>query len=160
MRVPPSAIGSNSYERAMGHRPDVLSAWFDLDATLRFGGTLPAELKEEVRRALATGAGCTYCASLGHPDAGSRDPKTSLAVAFAETLWDNSRNLHGIDDSVFDVLREEFSTEQVVELTCWVLFLFAARGFGAVMRLPEASDDELAGYLQWRREGAAAAATA
>ena len=158
MRIPPSTVGTNSYERAMGHRPDVLQQWFALDATLRFGGTLPAELKEEVRRALASGVGCTYCASLGHPDAATRDPQTSLAVAFAETLWNNSADLHAVDDAVFDVLREEFSVEQVVELTCWVLFLFAAQGFGAVMRLPGATDDELAGYLQWRREGTAAAA--
>lgn len=154
-RVPEAENGSNVYERTMGHRPEILEEWFKLDALMRFSGTLDSDLKEEVRRVLASGVGCTYCASLGQPDAQNRDPKTALAVAFAEILWENSRDLQSIDDSVFEVLAEEFTTEQVVELTCWVLFMFAAQGFGAVMKLPPATDEELVGYLEWRREGVA-----
>jgi alkylhydroperoxidase family enzyme len=159
-RVPETAVGENVYERIMGNRPEILEEWFKLDALMRFSGTLEPSLKEEVRRVLASGVGCTYCASLGQPDAKNRDTKTALAVAFAEALWAQSRDLQGIDDAVFAVLAEEFSVEQIVELTCWVLFLFAAQGFGAVMKLPAATDQELEGYLEWRREGVSEAAAA
>lgn len=158
VRVPPADIAGNVYERTMGHRPDVLRQWFALDEQLRFGGTLEPELKEEVRRVLAGGIGCTYCASLGQPDAANQDARTALAVAFAEVVWEHSRSLESVDDAVFDVLAEEFTTEQIVELTCWVLFLFAAQGFGALMRLPAATDRELEDYAAWRRQGVASVA--
>lgn len=150
-RIAPTAVGANVYERTMGHRPEILEEWFRLDATMRFGGTLDPGLKEEVRRVLADGVGCTYCSSLGRPDAAARSAQTALAVAFAEILWDNCTALASVDDSVFEVLTEEFSDAQIVELTCWILFLFAAQGFGAVMHLPPATPDELAGYQEWRR---------
>ena len=152
-RIPLSDVGSNVFERTMGHRPEILEEWFKLDALIRFTGLLDPELKEEVRRVLASGVGCTFCSSLGQPDAKNRDPKTALAVAFAETLWDNTKDLHAVDDSVFEVLSEEFSNAEIVELTSWVLFLIAAQGFGAVMRLPAATEGELQTYLEWRRAG-------
>jgi alkylhydroperoxidase family enzyme len=157
VRIPPAEIDGNVYERTMGHRPDVLRQWFALDEQLRFAGTLDPALKEEVRRVLAGGIGCTYCASLGRPDAEHRDTRTSLAVAFAEVLWENSRSLAEVDDAVFAVLAEEFSDAEIVELSCWVLFLFAAQGFGALMHLPAATDGELHAYAAWRRDGIAAA---
>jgi len=157
VRIPPADIEGNVYERTMGHRPDVLRQWFALDEQLRFSGTLAPELKEEVRRVLASGVGCTYCASLGQPDVDHRDLRTTLAVAFAELVWENSRSLASVDDAVFEVLAEEFTDAEIVELTCWVLFLFAAQGFGALMHLPAATDGELESYAAWRRDGVAAA---
>ena len=150
-RITPAAVGSNVYERAMGHRPQILENWFRLDATMRFGGTLDPSLKEEVRRVLADGVGCTYCSSLGRPDPTTWSARTALAVGFAQVLWEHSTSLSSVDDTVFTVLAEEFDEGEIVELTCWVLFLFAAQGFGAVMHLPPATDDELAGYQDWRR---------
>src|ERR1700690_3152201 len=64
-RIPLSNIDGNVYERLMGHCPEILKAWFTLDATMRFSGALSPELKEEVRRSLAPGVGCVFCASLG-----------------------------------------------------------------------------------------------
>lgn len=149
-RIAPAAVGSNVYERTMGHRPEILENWFRLDATMRFGGTLDPLLKEEVRRVLADGVGCTYCASLGRPDPTTWSSRTALAVAFAEVLRDNVAAPAAVDDTVFQVLAEEFDEGEIVELTCWVLFLFAAQGFGAVMHLPPATAEELAGYRAWR----------
>ena len=48
-RIPLSNIEGNVYERLMGHRPEILKAWFNLDTTMRFSGALGSELKEEVR---------------------------------------------------------------------------------------------------------------
>ena len=87
----------------------------------------------------------------------SATPGTTLAVAFAELVWENSRSLASVDDAVFEVLAEEFTDAEIVELSCWVLFLFAAQGFGALMHLPAATDLELESYAAWRRDGVAAA---
>ena len=82
-RVPLSDIDGNVYERLMGHRPEILTKWFELDATIRFSPTLDPELKEEVRRAMAPGIGCVFCSTLGAAAGAHPDPKQALAVAFA-----------------------------------------------------------------------------
>ena len=76
-RIPLSNIEGNVYERLMGHRPEILKAWFNLDATMRFSGALGPELKEEVRRSLAPGVGCVFCASLG----------TEALTVWADAFW-------------------------------------------------------------------------
>ena len=155
-RVPLAEVPGNSFERAMGNRPEILEKWSELDALMRFGGTLTPHLKEEVRRSLAPGIGCVFCASLGDP-AAEHAKEESLAIAYAQMLVDDPS---AIDDSTFDVLREEFSDEQIVELTVWSVFMIAGQEFGAVMKLPPATGEELDVYTQWRRDGEAAAAAA
>jgi hypothetical protein len=140
----------------MANRPEIRAKWAELDELMRFGGTLSPQLKEEVRRSLAPGIGCVFCASLGDV-APEHAKKESLAIAYAQMLLDDHR---AIEDSTFDVLREEFSDEQIVELTAWSLFMIAGQAFGAVMKLPPATPEELDVYQQWRRDGEAAAATA
>ena len=159
-RIPPAPIEGNNYERVMGHRPEILTKWFELDSLMRFSGTLSPHLKEEVRRSLAPGVGCVFCASLGRAADEHPDVKESLAIAFAQQVFEQSLDLENLDESVFDVLREEFSDEEIVELTCWVLFMIAAQGFGAVMKLAPAPTDQIDAYTQWRRDGEAAAAVA
>ena len=159
-RVPLSNIDGNIIQRAMGHRPEIRDEWNRLDAVIRFTGVLDPGLKEEVRRTLALGIGCQFCSSLGDPDPGKRNRKTALAVAFAQTLFENISDLYGLDDEVFTVLRQEFTDPEVIELVCWTLFLVAEQGFGAVMKLPRATSDELNEYVDWREQGIKAAAAA
>jgi alkylhydroperoxidase family enzyme len=155
-RVQAVPMAGNSFERAMANRPEILEKWSELDALMRFSGTLSPDLKEEVRRSLAPGIGCVFCASLGEA-APEHAKQESLAIAYAQMLADDAR---GIEDSTFEVLREEFSDEQIVELTAWSLFMIAGQAFGAVKKLPPATPEELDVYLQWRRDGEAAAAAA
>lgn len=157
-RIPLADVEGNVFFRAMGHRIEIANEWAKLDETIRFGGELDPYLKEEVRRALALGIGCRFCASLGDPEPDRHDRKTALAVAFAQSMFQNISDLHALDDEHFDVLRTEFSDGAIVELICWVLFLVAAQGFGAIMKLPEATDGELSDYLAWRAAGQAQAA--
>src|SRR6056297_2073462 len=96
-RIAPAGIDGNSFQKQMGHCPEIVEKWFALDETMRFGGRLDPELKEEVRRSLAEGIGCRFCASLGAPDPDTRSARTALAVAFAETVFDSFGDLHGID---------------------------------------------------------------
>jgi hypothetical protein len=143
----------NGFERAMGLRPEILKAWFELDAEIRFKGELDPWLKEEVRRNLALGIGCEFCSSLGNPSPEKYDRKASLAVAFAQLIFDNVHDLRAIDDEQFAVLHEEFSEPAIVELVCWSLFLIAAQGFGAIMKVPPADAQELRVYNEWRAAG-------
>lgn len=152
-RIAPANIDGNSYERVMAHRPEILGKWFELDALMRFTGLLDAELKEEVRRSLAPTVGCTFCSSLAVAKAEYPDRREELAIAYAQLL----RDPKAIDDAMFDVLREEFTEEEIVELTCWSLFMIAAQGFGAVMGIPTATEQEVGVYEEWRRDGEAAA---
>jgi len=157
-RIPLADVEGNVFFRAMGHRIEIANEWAKLDGLIRFTGELDPYLKEEVRRALALGIGCRFCSSLGDPEPHKHDKKTRLAVAFAQAMFANISDLHALDDENFDVLRSEFSTAAIVELICWVLFLVAAQGFGAIMKLPEATPDELTDYLEWRAAGQVEAA--
>ena len=107
---------------------------------------------------MALGIGCEFCSSLGAPAPDRYDCKVSLAVAFAQLVFDNIHDLRAIDDAQFAVLREEFSEPAIVELVCWSLFLVAAQGFGAIMKIRPADSAELQDYKDWRAAGEAQAA--
>jgi alkylhydroperoxidase family enzyme len=137
-------VSNSLLARVMGRRPDVLKAFGRLDSTLRFKGLLPLELKEAVRRATAAGVGCEYCRSLGAPEAHSGDMRTSLAVGFAELV---AADPTAISDAQFDILHEEFSEEEIVELVAWIcLVSIAGQMFGAVLGLEAASTEEADEY--------------
>ena len=159
-RIPPADVEGNAFQRILGHRPEIVEKWFALDSGMRFSGLLAPDLKEEVRRSLADGIGCRFCASLGDPDPGRRDARTSLAVTFAEIVLTNIQDLRSIDDTVFDVLKAEFSDAEIVELSVWTLFMIAGQAFGALMQVRESTPDELEGYVAWRAAGEAAARAA
>jgi alkylhydroperoxidase family enzyme len=153
-RISLAPIDGNGFHKTMGHRPVILEKWYALDGAMRFSGLEP-ELKEEVRRVVADDVGCTFCSSLGRPDPDGRNPRTALAAAFAETVCTNIGNLRAVDDEVFEVLKQEFSEPEIIELTVWILFMVAGSAFGALMRVAPASADEYADYQKWRAEGVA-----
>jgi alkylhydroperoxidase family enzyme len=139
-----NAVTNSLLARVMGRRPDILKAFGRLDTVIRFKGLLPMELKEAVRRTTASGVGCEYCRSLGAPPAEIEDPRTALAVAFAEVV---ARDPQGIDDAMFRALRAEFTEEELVELVAWTtLVSIAGQMFGAVMGIEAASAEEAADY--------------
>lgn len=159
-RVQPADVPGNAFQRFMGHCPSIVEKWFALDESMRFSGRLDPALKEEVRRSLADGLGCKFCASLGAPEPETHDTRTALAVAFADLVLRNFQQLHTIDDEAFAVLRGAFDDEEIVELTIWTLFMIAGQGFGALMHVPPSTEAELTDYISWRAEGEAAARTA
>jgi alkylhydroperoxidase family enzyme len=141
-----NAVTNGLLARVMRRRPDILEAFGRLDATIRFHGQLPGTLKEAVRRATATRVGCDYCASLaqGERERPPADIRESLAVAFALQVAEDP---DGITDGEFDVLREEFSEEEIVELVAFICFVaIAGQMFGAVLGLEPASLEEAAAY--------------
>lgn len=148
-RVAPAVIEGNAVQRSLlarvlGRRPEVLKAFGRLDTALRFRGLLPMDLLESVRRATAGEVGCRYCASLGEPRTDIADTRTAVAVAFAEMVVQGPAE---ITDQQFDVLREEFDEDEIVELVAYIcLVSVAGQMFGAVMGLEAAAPDEAAEY--------------
>jgi alkylhydroperoxidase family enzyme len=144
LRIPPSELGDTTADRVMGHRPELLAAWEGLKHAL--GGsssTLSPELKEQVRRTLALRTGCEFCASLGRPAAQQPDPKSSLAVAFADAV---ATDHTAISDAQVGLLFEEFTTPQLVELLIWISFEYAGQIFGALIGDEPATADERATF--------------
>ena len=143
-RIPPSELGDGTADRIMGHRPEVLGAWEGLRHAL-VGPTsrLSPELNEQVRRTLALHTGCAFCASLGRPAAEQPDPKDSLAVAFAEAV---ALDHTAISDRQLEVLFEEFTVPQVVELLSWIVFEYAGQMFGALIGDEPATEAERAAF--------------
>ncbi|WP_433505241.1 carboxymuconolactone decarboxylase family protein [Pseudonocardia halophobica] len=140
-----NAVTNSVLARTMGRRPEILKAFARLDAATRFHGLLPASLKEALRRATAGEIGCEYCASLDTGDRpGAADRRESLAVAFAQLI---AQDPAGITDAQFDVLREEFTEDEIVELVAFVCLVgVAGQMFGAVMGLEAADPAEAAEY--------------
>jgi len=148
-RITPAELEGNAVQtsllaRVMARRPEVLTAFGRLDAALRFHGLLPTSLKEAVRRATAAEIGCEYCRSLGEPKQDPDDRRESLAVAFAQMIAEDPTD---ISDAQFDVLREDFTEEEIVELVAFVCFIaIGGQLFGATLKLEPASAQEIAAY--------------
>ena len=143
-RIPSSQLGDGAADRVMGHRPEVLDAWEGLRHALTGPtSTLSPELKEQVRRTLALHTGCEFCASLGRPATEQADVQSSLAVAFAEAV---ATDHAAITAGQLDVLREEFTLPQVVELLTWIVFEYAGQMFGALIGDEPATAEERAAF--------------
>jgi alkylhydroperoxidase family enzyme len=139
-RIEPSAFGSTTADRVMGHRPELLEAWENLKhALLGPSSTLSPHLREEVRRTLAQRTGCQFCASLGQPAPSHADRQESLAVAFADAV---AQDHTAISDAQMNLLSEEFSTPQTVELLIWISFEYAGQMFGCLIADEPATAEE------------------
>ncbi|MDH4190042.1 MAG: hypothetical protein OEW21_07550 [Betaproteobacteria bacterium] len=120
----------------MGHAPHVLGPWSVLERTFFDHSLLPKDLLEQVRRTLALGTGCVYCqAKAGPPDDRHGALRTSLAVALAQAFAADHRT---IDKLLIEVLREEFSDAELVELVAFMSFMWAGGTFGKVLGIRSA----------------------
>lgn len=147
-RISPSGQPGNVFEQVMSHAPGGMAKWWDLEVELRFNGLIDSDIKEEIRRAMAPQAGCKFCASIAPAKDGYPTQRESLAVAYSLMVASDPQHL---DDSIFDVLKEEFSEAEIVELTMWALFIYASQAFGAALRIPAADDSEKAAYAVSRK---------
>jgi alkylhydroperoxidase family enzyme len=124
----------------MGQRPELLQAWENLkDAFVGPSATLSPNLKEEVRRTLAQRTGCRFCASLGQPAERHPDRQESLAVAFADAAASDHT---AISDAQVQLLFDEFTTPQIVELLMWISFEYAGQMFGCMIGDEPATAEE------------------
>jgi hypothetical protein len=59
-RINYSTLGSTPFRRLVGHNPQLLVAFEQVDQALKAQLSLPDALREEVRRHLAYDSGCRY----------------------------------------------------------------------------------------------------
>lgn len=131
-RIVESNLGETPFQRLLGHNKDVMEGWNQLGDVLEKDGLLTSQLKEQVRRTLAQSNGCEYCKAKGKPDPDKFNEKTSIAVGFAEVFLKQKGD---IADSMFDILRECFTEEEISELCAFISFTTASQYFGAMMKL-------------------------
>jgi alkylhydroperoxidase family enzyme len=132
-RISFSDVEESAFGQLLGHNPEILSAWRELERVVYRAGSLGPELKEQVRSALAFGNGCEYCQAFGtRPSGVQPDPKISLALAFTDMFLQDHT---AIDDSAFAVLREEFTDAQISELVAFICFVSAGQRLGATLKL-------------------------
>lgn len=131
-RIIESNFGESPFQRLLGHNIEVMKGWSHLGDVLEKDGLLSAELKEQVRRTLAQSNGCEYCKAKGKPELEKFDEKTSIAVGFAEVFLKQKGE---ISNSIFGILREHLSEEEISELCAFIAFTTASQYFGAMLRL-------------------------
>ncbi len=85
-----------------------------------------------MRRTLAQSNGCEYCKAKGKPELEKFDEKTSISVAFTEVFLKQKGD---IPNSVFKVLQECLTEEEISELCAFISFTTASQYFGAMMKL-------------------------
>lgn len=131
-RIKESSFGDTPFQRLLGHNREVMQAWTHLGSLLEKEGLLSFELKEQVRRTLAQSNGCEYCKAKGKPEPDKFDEKISIAVAFTEVFLKQKGD---IPHSVFHVLQESMTEEEISELCAFISFTTASQYFGAILNL-------------------------
>lgn len=134
-RISFSTVGETEFQKLLGHNPEIMEQWNYLGDILSREGQLSSDLKEQVRRKLAFGNKCEYCMAKGKPSEKQMDEKTNMAVTFAD-IFLNHRS--SIDDNTFDVLKETFNEQEIIELCSFICFTTASQQFGAMMNLKPA----------------------
>jgi alkylhydroperoxidase family enzyme len=149
-RLEQASRSGTPYFNVMDHRKDISRKWMEMDEFLRFTGNLDPDLKEEVRRAVAQQSGCKFCASLGEPLPHYDDPRVAAAVRFGTEV---ARNPKAVSAEVFGAMKEHFDAAEIVELSCWISFMFGAEMFGAIMDLDPATEQVKKMYAAWLVQG-------
>lgn len=130
-----SEVGTSPFEKLLGHNPEILKNWNQLEATLFANSGLEKDLLEQVRRTLAFGNACEYCmAKAGPASFDPRDLKISLATAFAELFALDHKS---IAEAHFSALKEVFSIREISALCAFISLLTASQRFGRVMNLTQ-----------------------
>ena len=78
---------------------------------------------------------CEYCmVKAGKPKFGTDEKKISSATAFAQLFVIDHKS---INDKHFDILREEFTEQEISELCSFISFITACQKLGRVYNLTE-----------------------
>jgi alkylhydroperoxidase family enzyme len=134
-RIELSPAGTSAHERLLGHNPEILKQWLELERAFFESTSFDAHLREQVRRTLAFGNECEYCkAKAGPPDRSHAQERVSLATAFADLVGRNHRD---VSEAHIALLRTTFTTAEISELIAFACFITAAQMFGSILGLGE-----------------------
>ncbi|MCX2740332.1 carboxymuconolactone decarboxylase family protein [Pontibacter anaerobius] len=131
-RIRFSEEGATPFAQLLGHNPNILMAWDELENALFKSSGLDAALLEQVRRTLAFGNQCAYCMAKGKPSEVKADKRESYATAFAELF---ALDHLSISEAHFDLLREALSEAEIASLCAFISFITASQRFAAIMNL-------------------------
>jgi alkylhydroperoxidase family enzyme len=127
-----SMTGNTPFQRLLGHNPSIMEAWNNLATTLEGDGSLPSNVKEQVRRTLAQNNDCEYCKAKGKPEYQLFDKKTAIALGFTEVFLKQGGK---VEDAIFNVLKETFHEREISELCAFISFTMASQYFGSILSL-------------------------
>jgi len=133
-----SKNGSTPFEKLMGHAPEILKKWDQLETALFQSKTFGIEFLEQVRRALAFNNICQYCMSkAGPPDENPESSRLVEALRFANKF---SIEHTSINDSEINRMKKYFTDEELIELIAFCSFISASQRFGASLGLQAATN--------------------
>lgn len=134
-RISLSQQGNTPFEQLIGHNQMLLEQWNELEIALFTKSHLSQNLLEQVRRTLAFENKCEYCmVKGGHPDFNDEDKKIVVATEFAQVFAIDHLSISQLH---FEMLKEEFSEQQIAELCVFICFISASQKFGRIMNLTE-----------------------
>ena len=134
-RIELSDYGNSPFEKLIGHNKIVLDKWTDLEVALFSETKLDKNLLEQVRRTVAFENECEYCmVKAGKPNFDLNEKRISSATAFAQLFAIDHKS---INDKHFDILREEFTEQEISELCSFTSFITACQKLGRIYNLTE-----------------------
>ena len=128
-----SNVGQSPFEKLIGHAPEILHHWSQLEEAFFRSNTFDQNFLEQIRRALAFDNLCQYCmAKAGRPDENLHDARLSAALRFANLFALDHKT---INENNINQLRQYFSDAEISELISFCSFISASQRFGAVLGL-------------------------
>lgn len=128
-----SNTGQTPFERLIGHTPDVLTQWGELEKVFFQDQTFDAYFLEQIRRTLAYENCCEYCmAKAGGPDTNTNDARLAAAKRFANRFAIDHLS---INESEINLMRDYFTDQEIALLISFCAFISASQRIGAALGL-------------------------
>lgn len=132
-RIQLSDYGNSPFEKLIGHHKIVLDKWIDLEVALFNSTNLDQNLLEQVRRTIAFENECEYCmVKAGKPNFDPSEKRIRAATAFAQLFAIDHKS---INDTHFQLLREEFDEIEISALCSFISFISACQKLGRIYNL-------------------------
>ena len=143
-------LSSTTPVQIWAHRPAVALSWLNTLAEIHENGCLPARLRELVRLKIASITTCPVCQiarksdEVDEADVACSDwsdprftPPEQAALRYAELF---AGDYFSLDESVYEGLRAQFTTEQIVELNLFAALMLAGGRMTYVQKGYEAAE--------------------
>ena len=138
-------------KKTLGHHPPSLAVfmqWYTLrEEVASYLGDRATTL---LAHAISNGTGCLICGTFfrrilmdagENPDELHLDERERLIVDFGRQV---ARDSHGVDETLFEKLRKDFTSQQIVAMTAFAGMMIATNVFNNVLRIE--LDEYLAMY--------------
>lgn len=135
-RISFSQNGESPFQKLLGHNPEILHHWNNLEQVFFSSCSLDPDLLEQVRRTLAFENQCEYCmVKASKPSFSKENLRISYATGFAQFFAMDHKK---IEDAHFDMLKEVFNEVEISELCAFISFISASQRLGRIYNLTNA----------------------